>query len=131
MATDLAARGLDIDSVDVVLNYDLPDDSVTYIHRVGRTARAGRSGHAFSFVTQYDIGLWLRIEGALGQRLVEYGTAKEEVMRHSLRVSNAQKVAARSMRVWNEKYEGTEKSDTRRRPRARQRKVDDIDLDEG
>ncbi|MBI5037007.1 DEAD/DEAH box helicase [Candidatus Micrarchaeota archaeon] len=51
VATDVAARGLDVDDIDLVVNYNLPEDEDTYVHRVGRTARAGKKGDAVSFVT--------------------------------------------------------------------------------
>lgn len=54
VATDVAARGLDVDEVDLVINYDIPQDEEYYVHRIGRTARAGREGVAFSFVVGRD-----------------------------------------------------------------------------
>ncbi len=51
VATDVAARGIDVDDVDAVINYDIPNDVENYVHRIGRTGRAGRSGTAFTFVT--------------------------------------------------------------------------------
>ena len=71
VATDVAARGLDIPSVDVVINYDIPTDSKAYIHRVGRTARAGRSGKSISLITQYDLEMYLRIESVLGKNCLK------------------------------------------------------------
>ena len=50
IATDVAARGIDVDDVEIVFNYDLPQDEEYYVHRIGRTGRAGRSGRAFTFV---------------------------------------------------------------------------------
>lgn len=55
VATDVAARGLDVDDVEAVFNYDLPQDDEYYVHRIGRTGRAGRTGKAFSFVVGRDV----------------------------------------------------------------------------
>ena len=55
VATDVAARGIDVDDVDMVINYDLPQDEEYYVHRIGRTGRAGRFGKAFSFVVGREI----------------------------------------------------------------------------
>lgn len=67
VATDVAARGLDIDHVSHVFNVDLPFDPEAYVHRVGRTGRAGRDGVALSLVTPSDKGLLRRIEKAAGR----------------------------------------------------------------
>ena len=62
VASDLAARGLDVDNISHVINYDLPDDPEVYVHRIGRTARAGRNGVAWSFVTPEQGPLLTEIE---------------------------------------------------------------------
>lgn len=80
VATDVAARGLDIPSVDIVINYDIPVDSKSYIHRVGRTARAGRSGKSISLVSQYDLELILRIEEVLGKKLSKESVDKDIIL---------------------------------------------------
>lgn len=54
VATDVAARGIDVDEIDAVFNYDMPQDEEYYVHRIGRTARAGRAGQAFTFVVGRD-----------------------------------------------------------------------------
>lgn len=86
VATEVASRGLDIPAVDIVINYDVPVQSKNYIHRVGRTARAGRAGKAITIVTQYDVVLFQRVEALLGKKLDPFAINKEEVMMDHERV---------------------------------------------
>ena len=69
VATDVAARGLDVDRISHVVNYDIPTDPESYVHRIGRTGRAGRSGDAISFVTPRERGLLKSIERTTRQPL--------------------------------------------------------------
>ena len=71
VATDVAARGLDVERISHVVNYDIPTDTESYVHRIGRTGRAGRSGDAISFVTPRERYLLKHIEKATRQPLTE------------------------------------------------------------
>jgi len=69
VATDIAARGLDIDKLPQVVNFDLPNVSEDYVHRIGRTGRAGASGEAISLVSGEDLPLLKDIEKLIGRRI--------------------------------------------------------------
>ena len=71
IATNVASRGLDITDLPYVLNYDIPEDAETYVHRVGRTARAGRDGTAITFVGEWDIDVWEQMREAVGATVEE------------------------------------------------------------
>jgi len=71
VATDVAARGLDVERISHVVNYDIPTDTESYVHRIGRTGRAGRSGDAISFVTPRERYLLKTIEKATRQPLTQ------------------------------------------------------------
>ena len=69
VATDIAARGIDVDRISHVINYDIPDTADAYIHRIGRTGRAEREGDAFTLITPEDDVMVRTIERAVGQRI--------------------------------------------------------------
>jgi ATP-dependent RNA helicase DDX47/RRP3 len=126
IATDLMARGLDIPAVDAVVNYDLPDASTTYVHRVGRTARAGKSGKAISFVTQYDVEILLRIEKELGRKLetFEGQPSEDQVLMLGEAVKSAQAAATKKLK------EAEEKKGAKKGHRGGKRTKEDMDRGE-
>ena len=80
IATDVAARGLDVDRITHVVNYDIPYDTESYIHRIGRTGRAGRTGDAILFIAPRERKLLGNIEKATKQKVEEMGLPSTEVI---------------------------------------------------
>ncbi|KAK2394666.1 DEAD-box ATP-dependent RNA helicase [Trifolium repens] len=104
LCTDVLSRGLDIPEVDVVINYDIPTDPKLYIHRVGRTARAGRSGVAISLLNQYEVGWFKKIEELMGGKKIPfYPAQEEEVLLLKERVSEAKRSAEKEIKESYEK----------------------------
>jgi len=102
--------------------FDLPGHGKDYIHRVGRTARAGKSGKAIAMVTQYDVEVYQRLEGLLGKKLPEYKLDEETVLVLLERVNEAQRLATRELK---EQLAASKQSGRRKR------KSDGGDDDEG
>jgi superfamily II DNA/RNA helicase len=79
VATDVASRGLDVDDVSLVVNYHLPEEAATYVHRIGRTARAGRNGIAVAVCSSEDAYNQMRVEEFLGSKIPVEWFAENEV----------------------------------------------------
>jgi len=108
VATDVAARGLDISDVSHVINFDLPDETEGYIHRIGRTARMGKAGEAISLVTQEERVNLARLERTLGNALErEHVEGFEKIEIH----------APKPVTVF--RSSGARNRSTRNRPRSR------------
>lgn len=111
VATDIAARGLDIEELPIVVNYDLPQVAEDYVHRIGRTGRAGNSGMAISLITPDDLVMLQAIEKLTKQVIMQQvvpGYEHDPKMNHSSKKADAeeervQKVASRNKQLAKEK----------------------------
>ena len=118
VATDVAARGLDIPMTDLVVNCSVPSDPATYVHRVGRTARAGRSGCSITLVSQFEVGLMLAVEDQIGMKLAEHPHKEEEVLKFLPEANAARGVAA----LWWEEQGLAERNEKRKDEGRKRRK---------
>ncbi|KAJ1822632.1 putative RNA helicase [Coemansia sp. RSA 2599] len=94
IATDVGSRGLDIPSVEMVINLHVPRDPDEYVHRVGRTARAGRGGRAITIMSERDIKLIHNIEARIGKQLEELVVSENKVLEGMGKVLAAKRAAA-------------------------------------
>lgn len=123
VATDLASRGLDIPACEIVLNFDIPRQVATYVHRVGRTARAGRKGLAISFVAQSDVELVHAIEEKTQKKLEEHkGDTEEKIMDELSNTLKARQIARMTLNDngFMEKVD-TRREDARKAAKKRKR----------
>ncbi|KAJ7218122.1 P-loop containing nucleoside triphosphate hydrolase protein [Mycena pura] len=131
VATDVASRGLDIPSVDVVINFDIPTHSKDYIHRVGRTARAGRAGKSITLVTQYDVELIQRIEKTVGKQMELWPTDAEEIALLKERVNEAGRLATLELKDQTANMKGGRKHKREKGGGADDRDRDDDEVEAG
>jgi ATP-dependent RNA helicase RhlE len=102
VATDIAARGIDVLDISHVINYDMPGSTDAYIHRIGRTGRVGKAGDAFTLVTDEDVSMVRALEGLLNAPLerrtllgFDYRACAPDSAIHSPRQSRQRTVQAR------------------------------------
>ena len=91
LATDIAARGLDIPTVDMVINYEVPNSPKDYVHRIGRTARAGRNGRSITLITQHDVRIVQRIEDTIDSKMRCLTLPEEEIVKNINSIGSARR----------------------------------------
>ena len=115
VATDVAARGIDVEGITHVINYECPDDDKTYVHRIGRTGRAGASGIAITFVDWADQTRWKVINNTLGLPFEEpeetYSTSAH--LFHDLGIDPAAKGRITPPKPPRSRDEGEDRKDAR------------------
>ena len=114
VATDIVARGIDIDDIALVINFDVPRDEEDYVHRIGRTARAGRGGRAVTFVAEKDMHYFRQIERFLGKEIPKEAVPEElgETPTYKSEVAGGKRHHAKGKHA--EKGKGGDKSKKRR-----------------
>lgn len=93
VATDIISRGIDIPKISFVINFDFPNDTVQYIHRVGRTARANRKGLAISFIDKKDVNSFNQVKNIMKDKLKPYTLNKKEVLENMFKIGRVIKKA--------------------------------------
>ncbi|WP_171903799.1 DEAD/DEAH box helicase [Cellulosilyticum sp. I15G10I2] len=94
IATDVAARGIDIENIELIINYDIPQNKESYVHRIGRTGRAGKEGKAITFLTPYEEKFLLEIENYIAFKIPRKELPDHEQVR-SLRAAFEEKMTIR------------------------------------
>lgn len=98
VGTDVAARGVDITDIRIVINYDMPNGVREYVHRVGRTGRGGSTGSSITFVSQYDVDDFRRLEIKLGKKIEEYTVSSERIYELLDEIDSAKRTANAEMK---------------------------------
>ncbi len=126
VATDVAARGLDILGVDLIINFELPEDAENYVHRIGRTGRAGKMGQAFSFVSDKDVEALDRIKAYLDRPIESDWMENEDLPTDCQSFPKGELITRKSRTQGKKQYSGkADRKSTHKKTDKRKKKDED------